>query len=60
MDSDVIFSVFKNIIIEQNKMLLKEIAKDSGKNEKNLLDRYLRPEFYLPIITNTKNGSKER
>jgi hypothetical protein len=58
MDSDVIFSVFKNIIIEQNKKLLKELAMDIGKSEKYMLDRYVRPEFYLPIIT--KHGCKDR
>ena len=49
-DIDHGFELMKNIIYEQNKALIKMIAKDYLRNEKNLLDRYLKPENYLPII----------
>lgn len=58
MDSEVMFSVFKNIIVEQNKVLLQQIAKDKGRDERVFLNKYLQPEFYLPIIT--KHGPKAR
>lgn len=44
------FNVFKNIIIEQNKMLLKQVAKLTGLQEQYLLEKYIKPEYYLPII----------
>lgn len=46
----MIFDIFKNIIIEQNKELFKEIAKINIISEKKLLEIYLKPEFYLPIV----------
>jgi hypothetical protein len=51
MDSEVMFTIFKNIIIEQNKRLIRQIAKDTGRNESNLMAKYIQPEFYLPIIS---------
>lgn len=64
MDNKVIFDMFKNIIIEQNKQLLKEVSKVTGKNEAVLAQKYIKPEFYLPIIlksieTTTLNQSKQ-
>ena len=49
----VTFDMFKNIIIEQNKQLLKEVAKITGKNEAILIEKYIKPEYYLPIISKT-------
>lgn len=56
MDSDLVFDIFKNIIIKQNKALISRIAKDFKKNEQELLSMYLKPEYYLPIIQ--KHGNK--
>lgn len=47
---DIVFSLFKNIIYEQNKALLRSVAKACKLNEEELLHEYLRPEYYLPII----------
>lgn len=58
MDSEVVFMMFKNMIIKQNKELLKRIAKDHGKSENALLDRYIKPDYYLPIIQSY--GSKKQ
>lgn len=53
MDSKITFDMFKNIIIEQNKILLKEIATVLGKDEETLLNTYIKPDYYLPIIIKT-------
>jgi hypothetical protein len=50
MDKKVVFNLFKNIIIEQNKEFLKNIAKNLNINEEELLQTYLKPEYYLPVI----------
>lgn len=42
--------LIKNIIIEQNKLLLKEVAKEADVDEKELIEKYIKPEYYLPII----------
>lgn len=49
MDSEIIFKLITNIIIAQNTELLKKLAKANNLDEKYLLDKYLRPEYYLPI-----------
>lgn len=64
MDSEVGFALFKNIIIEQNKRLLEQIAKDHGRDIGKLMDKYIKPEFYLPIIqkcssSTTSNDEKK-
>lgn len=46
----MIFDIFKTIIIEQNKILLKEIAERFDLDYSMLLDKYIRPEYYLPVI----------
>lgn len=51
MDKTSTFQIFKNIIIEQNKVLIKKIAVETGVDEEELLEKYLQPAYYLPIIT---------
>lgn len=46
------FEVLKNMLIAQNRQLLIDIARDSGRSEARLLKRYLKPEYYLPIVKN--------
>jgi hypothetical protein len=50
MDKKIIFELFKNIIISNNKILLKDIAKETGLDEQYLIDKYLQPAYYLPIV----------
>lgn len=54
MDNKMIFDIFKNVIIEQNKTLLKQVSDKFGLDHDALLEKYLTPENYLPIIQNTK------
>lgn len=54
MDRKMTFEIFKNIIVEQNKLLFKEIAKNSHLTEEYLTKNYLKPEYYLPVIVKTK------
>jgi hypothetical protein len=50
----IVFDIFKNIIIEQNKILLKKISEVTGIDEDHLLETYIKPEYYLPVITKSQ------
>lgn len=50
----LIFDIFKTIIIEQNKLLLKEISVKFELDYEELLQKYIKPEYYLPVIEKTK------
>jgi hypothetical protein len=59
MDSKIvyeklIFDVFKTIIIEQNKLLLKEVAVKFDLDYDELLRKYIKPEYYLPVVEKSK------
>ena len=60
MDQEIGFQMFKYITIAQNRELLKQIAKDHGYNESRFLERYLKPEYYLPVIQITQKNVKHR
>jgi hypothetical protein len=47
---DFMFQIIKNIIIQENKVLLQRIAKKYKKNEEDFIKQYLKPEYYLPVI----------
>lgn len=51
MDNVIICNIFRNIIIEQNKLFLKYIADTYNMDYGFLLDTYLKPAYYLPVIT---------
>ena len=53
MDHKMSFQVFKNIIIAQNKEFLKQISKETGLDEEYLIEKYIKPDYYLPIIKKT-------
>lgn len=55
-----VFTMMKNIIIEQNKQLLRQVAHSTGLNESYLLNKYLRPEYYLPIFLKDVNKNDKR
>lgn len=46
----MVFDIFKFIIIEQNKVLLKELAERFNLDYEDLLSKYIKPEYYLPVI----------
>lgn len=46
----IVFDMFKTIIIEQNKMLLTNIAKDLNKDPDEFMQKYLQPSYYLPVF----------
>lgn len=48
------FQIFKNILIEQNKEFIKDLAKQFHKKEDELLKKYLKPDYYLPMISKSK------
>ena len=50
----IVFDIFKNVIIEQNKILLKKISEVTGIDEDHLLETYIKPEYYLPVITKSQ------
>jgi hypothetical protein len=54
MDNKIVFDFFKNIIVEQNKVFLVQVAKKLNIPEQELLETYLKPEYYLPIVEKCK------
>jgi hypothetical protein len=46
----IICELFRNIIIEQNKLFLKQISEKYNIKYEYLIEKYLKPEYYLPII----------
>lgn len=47
---DFMFKILKNVIIEENKELLNIIAKRYKKDPNELQQKYLRQEYYLPLV----------
>lgn len=54
MDSKIAFEVIKNVIIEQNKELLQLIANKYNLDYDELVEKYITPAHYLPVIQNTE------
>ena len=50
LDREIGFELFKSVTMEQNRALIKQIAKDHKRTESRWLYRYLKPEYYLPIV----------
>ncbi len=50
MDCQIAFTVIKNVILEQNKVLLKLLADEFQLDYDTLLEKYLTPEYYLPVV----------
>lgn len=50
----MIFDIFKTVIIEQNKVLLKEIAIKFDLDYDTMIEKYIKPEYYLPILMKTQ------
>ena len=52
---DVMFEVIKNIIVYENKELFKIICKKYPRlRYEELEEKYIRPEYYLPLVKCTK------
>lgn len=60
MDNKVAFSVVKNVIIEQNKELLKLVAERYNLDYDVLIDKYLTPTYYLPVVQNTNEQKRSK
>lgn len=58
MDNKIAFGVIKNIIIEQNKELLKVIAKQYSLDYEVLVEKYITPTYYLPVVQ-VSDGNKD-
>lgn len=60
MDCQIAFSVIKNVIMEQNKVLLKKLADEFQLDYDELESKYLKPEYYLPVVSQeTKKETKK-
>ena len=55
MDEKVAFQAIKNIIIEQNKVFITDLAKRFKKNPEEMCKKYIKPEYYLPIYEKYRN-----
>lgn len=47
---DLMFQAIKQVIIEENKHLLKLIARKYKRDYATLEEKYIRPEYYLPLV----------
>lgn len=47
---DIMFQVLKRMIIEENKALFKIISEEHNISYSELVEKYLKPEYYLPLI----------
>lgn len=54
MDEKVIFQLFKDIIIKQNQVFIEDIAKYFKRDPDYLKAKYIKPEYYLPILERSK------
>ena len=59
MDNKMIFNIFKNVIIEQNKVLLKQISDKYNIDYDYLVEKYIDPQYYLPVIMPTTSNIKK-
>ena len=50
MDNKIAFGVIKNVIVEQNKQLLKIIAEKYKLDYDELVNKYITPQYYLPVV----------
>lgn len=46
----VMFEIMKNIIMQENALLLQKIAKKHRMDADYLIETYLKPEYYVPIV----------
>jgi hypothetical protein len=60
MDNKVAFGVIKNVIIEQNKELLKVIAKQYQLDYEVLVEKYITPAYYLPVVQVSDNNKDSK
>ena len=62
MDCQIAFSVIKNVIMEQNKVLLKKLADEFQLDYDELTAKYLKPDYYLPVVSQetTKGKGKDK
>lgn len=47
---DTMFQVLKRMIITENKALFKIISKEHNISYSELEEKYLKPEYYLPLV----------
>lgn len=50
MDEKVVFSTIKETIIAQNRAFLLDLSKRFKLDYEYLCEKYIRPEYYLPIV----------
>lgn len=63
MDSEIGFTIIKNMIVQQNKELLRVLSsKYKGRlpSHEELCNKYIQPEYYLPIIQGQTYKGNER
>jgi hypothetical protein len=53
MDEKVAFQVIKNVIIKQNEVFLRDLAVRFNRDPDDFCKKYIKPEYYLPIIQRT-------
>jgi len=56
MDEKVIFQTIKQVIIKQNEIFLRDLARRFKRNPDDFCKKYIKPEYYLPILERANNG----
>ena len=51
------FQLIKNVIIEQNKVFLIDLANKFKLDPDVLMKTYIKPEYYLPIIVHSSGNN---
>lgn len=51
---DLSFQLIKHIIVAENKALLEIVSRTYGIPLPSLTEKYLRPEYYLPLVAKDK------
>lgn len=55
---DFMFQLLKSTIITENQRILELIAKKYNKDYHMLKEKYIRPEYYLPLVI--QDGPKDK
>jgi hypothetical protein len=58
MDEKIVFNMFKNMIIAQNEVFIRDLAKKFKRDPDELCKKYIKPEYYLPIVEWEKKNKK--
>lgn len=57
MDEKVIFQTIKQVIIKQNEVFLRDLARRFKRDPDDFCKKYIKPEYYLPVLERASGGA---